>query len=75
MSVGPSGSKAPHSASGSSPPTWRFRPTPCAWRLKAAIAAYEHVVDEKWKPFERAVENPGQTVGRKATELQMSTLG
>jgi hypothetical protein len=42
---------------------------------EGAIAAYEHVVGEKWKPFERAVENPGQTVDRKAAELQMSALG
>jgi len=42
---------------------------------EGTIAAYEHVVGEKWKPFERAVENPGQTVDRKAAELQMSALG
>ena len=42
---------------------------------EGAIAAYEHVVGEKWKPFERAVENPGQTVDRKAAELQMAALG
>lgn len=38
---------------------------------EGAIAAYEHVVDEKWTPFVRAVENPGQTVDRKAAEPQM----
>lgn len=42
---------------------------------EGAAAAYEHVVGEKWKPFERAVENPGQTVDRKAAELQMAALG
>lgn len=42
---------------------------------EGAIAAYEHVVGEKWKPFERAVENPGQTVDRKAAELQLAALG
>jgi len=42
---------------------------------EGAVAAYEHVIGEKWKPFERAVENPGQAVDRKAAELQMSALG
>ncbi|PJR92571.1 hypothetical protein CN878_22460 [Ochrobactrum sp. 695/2009] len=42
---------------------------------EGVIAAYEHVVGEKWKPFERAVEYPGQTVNRKAAELQMAALG
>lgn len=42
---------------------------------EGAVAAYEHVIGEKWKPFERAVENPGRTVDRKAAELQMSALG
>ncbi|MCG8274042.1 hypothetical protein MIC97_21395 [Aquamicrobium sp. NLF2-7] len=42
---------------------------------EGAVAAYEHVIGEKWKPFERAVENPGQAVDRKAAELQMSAFG
>ncbi|NMG41899.1 hypothetical protein GRZ55_21960 [Chelativorans sp. ZYF759] len=42
---------------------------------EGTVAAYEHVVGEKWKPFERAVENPGQTVDRKAAELQLAALG
>lgn len=42
---------------------------------EGAIAAYEHVVGEPWKPFERAVENPGQTLDRKAAEMQMAALG
>lgn len=42
---------------------------------EGAVAAYEHVVGEAWKPFERAVENPGQAVDRKAAELQMAALG
>ena len=42
---------------------------------EGAVAAYEHVVGEAWKPFERAIENPGQTVDRKAAELQMAALG
>jgi hypothetical protein len=29
---------------------------------EGAVAAYEQVVGEAWKPFERQVENPGQTV-------------
>jgi len=42
---------------------------------EGAVAAYEHVVGERWKPFERAIENPGQTVDRKAAELQMAAFG
>ena len=42
---------------------------------EGAVAAYEHVVGEAWKPFERPVDNPGHTVDRKAAELQMATLG
>ena len=36
---------------------------------------YSRAVGESWKPFTRQVENPGQTVDRKATELQMAALG
>lgn len=42
---------------------------------EGAVVAYEQIVGEAWKPFERAVENPGQTVDRKAAELQMAALG
>lgn len=42
---------------------------------EGAVAAYEHIVGEAWKPFERPVENTGQTVDRKAAELQMAALG
>ena len=42
---------------------------------EGAVSAYEHVVGERWKPFERPVENPGQTLDRKAAELQMSAFG
>ena len=42
---------------------------------EGTVAAYEHVVGDKWKPFERAVDNPGQTVDRKAAELQLAALG
>ncbi|WP_419906382.1 hypothetical protein [Hoeflea sp.] len=37
--------------------------------------SWRTVVGEAWKPFERQVENPGQTVDRKAAELQMAALG
>jgi len=48
-----------------------------ALRLAAegAVAAYEQVVGEAWKPFERPVDNPGQSIDRKAAELQMAALG
>ncbi|RWC37617.1 MAG: hypothetical protein EOS28_32210 [Mesorhizobium sp.] len=42
---------------------------------EGAVAAYEHVVGERWKPFERPVDNPGQSVDRKAAELQLAALG
>lgn len=42
---------------------------------EGAVAAYEQVVGERWKPFERPVDHPGQAVDRKAAELQMAALG
>lgn len=42
---------------------------------EGAVAAYEHVVGERWKPFERPVENPGHTLDRKAAEMQLAALG
>jgi hypothetical protein len=42
---------------------------------EGAVAAYEQVVGERWKPFERPIDNPGQVVDRKAAELQMAALG
>ena len=42
---------------------------------EGAVAAYEHIVGETWKPYERQVENPGQAVSRKAADLQMAALG
>jgi hypothetical protein len=42
---------------------------------EGVATAYDEVVGEAWKPFTRQVENPGQTVDRKATELQMAALG
>lgn len=42
---------------------------------EGAVAAYEHIVGESWKPYERQVDNPGQSLDRKAAELQMAALG
>ncbi|SJM34266.1 hypothetical protein [Mesorhizobium delmotii] len=42
---------------------------------EGAVAAYAQVVGERWKPFERPVENPGQSVDRKAAEMQLAALG
>lgn len=42
---------------------------------EGAVAAYEEIVGEAWKPFERPLENPGQSVDRKAAELQMAAFG
>ncbi|MHA6646073.1 hypothetical protein [Mesorhizobium sp. A623] len=42
---------------------------------EGAVKAYEHSVGERWKPFERQVENPGAGVSRQAAEHQMAALG
>jgi len=42
---------------------------------EGAAAAYERAVREAWKPFDRPVDNPGQTLDRKAAEAQMDALG
>ena len=42
---------------------------------EGAVAAYKDIVGETWKPFERAPENPGASVGRKAAETQMAAFG
>ncbi|WID99919.1 hypothetical protein QO058_29830 (plasmid) [Bosea vestrisii] len=42
---------------------------------EGAVCAYEHVVGETWKPFERPIEQPGASVNRKAAELQMRAFG
>lgn len=42
---------------------------------EGVVAAYENVVGEAWKPFQRQVENPGQSADRKAVELQMAAFG
>lgn len=41
---------------------------------EGAVAAYSHVVGESWKPFDRPVDNPGQSTNRKAAEAQMSAF-
>ena len=42
---------------------------------EGAVAAYRHVIGEAWKPFDRPVDNPGQSLDRKAAEAQMAALG
>ncbi len=42
---------------------------------EGAVAAYEHAVGERWKPFDRPIDNPGQALDRKAAEAQMDALG
>jgi len=41
---------------------------------EGAVAAYEHVIGESWKPFERQADQPGETVGRKAAAAQMAAF-
>ncbi|MFA1674213.1 hypothetical protein ACDY97_15870 [Rhizobium mongolense] len=42
---------------------------------EGAVAAYRQVIGEAWKPFDRPVDNPGQSPDRKAAEAQMAALG
>jgi hypothetical protein len=42
---------------------------------EGAVTAYEQVVGEAWKPFERSAANPGQSLDRRSAELQMAALG
>ncbi|MEA2851437.1 MAG: hypothetical protein QOE02_1456 [Rhodospirillaceae bacterium] len=42
---------------------------------EGAVTAYEQVVGETWKPFERHIELASETVGRKAAKLQMESFG
>jgi hypothetical protein len=42
---------------------------------EGAVTAYERIVGETWKPFERQIEHAGETVGRKAAKLQMESFG
>ena len=42
---------------------------------EGAIAAYEQIVGEAWKPFERPLENPGASLDRKAAQVQMAAFG
>ncbi|XUY29947.1 hypothetical protein RMR21_023625 (plasmid) [Agrobacterium sp. rho-8.1] len=42
---------------------------------EGTVTAYEQVIGETWKPFERPVENPGASLDRKAAEVQMDALG
>jgi len=41
---------------------------------EGAVAAYEQLVGERWKPFERPVENAGHSLDRRAAELQMAAF-
>ena len=42
---------------------------------EGAVAAYEMVIGETWKPFDRPVENPGASLDRKAAEAQLAAFG
>ncbi|MCZ4093385.1 hypothetical protein [Sinorhizobium psoraleae] len=41
---------------------------------EGAVAAYKRIVGETWKPFDRPVDNPAQSLDRKAAESQMSAF-
>ncbi|MBS1164464.1 MAG: ArgG [Proteobacteria bacterium] len=42
---------------------------------EGAVAAYEQVVGERWKPFERPADPSAPTLDRKAAELQIAAFG
>jgi len=42
---------------------------------EGAVAAYEQVIGETWKPFDRPIENPGVSLDRKAAEAQLAAFG
>lgn len=42
---------------------------------EGAVAAYEQVVGETWKPYDRQPESVGATIDRKAAAHQMSAFG
>lgn len=42
---------------------------------EGAVAAYSQIVGERWKPFERPVENAGVSLDRKAAARQMAAFG
>lgn len=42
---------------------------------EGAVAAYEQVVGERWKPFERPADPAAPTLDRKAAEVQMAVFG
>ncbi|HEV7323483.1 MAG TPA: hypothetical protein VGN91_00300 [Bosea sp. (in: a-proteobacteria)] len=42
---------------------------------EGAVRAYEQVVGERWKPFERHTDTIGATVDRKAAEVQLAAFG
>jgi len=42
---------------------------------EGAVAAYEQVVGERWKPFERPADPAAPTLDRKAAEIQMAAFG
>lgn len=42
---------------------------------EGAVAAYEQVIGERWKPFERAAETTGPSVDRKAAAAQTAAFG
>ena len=62
------------SASASSQPTWACRPTCFAWQPEGAVSAYEDITGETWKPYERTVEQPANSVDRQAATAQMSAF-
>ena len=41
---------------------------------EGVVAAFEEVVGEKWKPFERLENNAGPTLDRKAAGVQMAAF-
>jgi len=41
---------------------------------EGAVSAYEEITGETWKPYERAVEQPGASLERQAASVQMAAF-
>ena len=41
---------------------------------EGAVSAYEDITRETWKPYERAVEQPANSVDQKAATAQMAAF-
>jgi len=46
-----------------------------AMAAEGAASAFEHIIGNTWKPFERQVTQPGERLARNAANMQMRSFG